>query len=175
MSFDVILMAADNSTHVPRKSDLLRAFDGYVLGDRPPISLSALAVLPGYVPRAGDDEPLPVRTLIVGGPGGGECEMSYTWNGDADPEQSLITVREPLRADWFWDGVLQILRQFDLLMVVPGAPDSYAVIARADATVPSGLRDGMQVVEVGSVEQLISVVSSGGPPPRANARDIHGR
>jgi hypothetical protein len=165
MSFEVLLIGSDDAKQLPRKTDLLRVFNGHVIRDDPPISRSALSVLPDYEAREGYDEPLPVTRLLVGNPDDGDCTVSYASGPDGNPIQSLITIREPLRARWLWVAVHELMTGFDLFMVIPGAPDTYAIVARPDATVPVDHADSMPIVQVRSVDDLMAALDS--PPALA--------
>lgn len=137
MSFEVFVIAADDSRAQPRKSDLLNAFEGHVLA------------LPGVY-------------LIVGSEDGPQCEISGDWGPDTDPEQALITFREPFPAPWLWEGVLDLLRNFDVFLMVPDAPSAWGAVARTDATIPPDVRDSYGFVQVASAQDLISAFQT--PP-----------
>jgi hypothetical protein len=82
MSFEVLLIGAADSTLLPRMTDLLWTFEGHVVR-------------------------MPGDFLVVGSDGGAACEIAGTWGPETDPQQPLITIREPISAAWLWEGVLE--------------------------------------------------------------------
>lgn len=124
----------------PRKSDVLKAFAGHVLE-------------------------LPGDYLVVGTEDGPRCDISAVWGPDADPEQSLITIREPIPAPWLWEGVLDLLTRFDVFMMVPDAPNAWGAVARTDVTVPPDVRGSYAFAQVLSAQDLIGAFQN--PPDAA--------
>ena len=137
MSFEVLLVGADAAVRVPRKSEVLRAFQGHILG-------------------------LSDSVLTVGSAEDGQCEILGTWDSATDPEQFLVTIVEPIRARWLWDGVLELLQGFDLFLMIPSEPDAYGAIARPDVTIPPEVRKSYRFVEAASADDLIALAES--PP-----------
>jgi hypothetical protein len=162
VSFEVDLVAAETiRPKVPRKSDLLRAFEGYVVRDEPPISRSILAKLPNYMPRPGDDIPFEFTDFVVGTVADGECDVAYRWTPPPDPLQNFISVKRPLAAEWLWAGIYRLLSEFDLYMVFPSMT---SVIIAHEVKLPDALRSGYPPTTVDSTAALIQAVtgSAGG-------------
>ena len=136
MSLEIFLIGTDGSVLLPRMSDVIRAFEGHVLAE-------------------------PGDYLVVGSVGGGTCFISGTWLTESDPEQSLLTIKEPISARWLWEGVLDLLRRFDIFLMVPSVPKAYGIVARPGTTIPPGLRDPLQFVEASSTDDLISAIEKG--------------
>ena len=103
MSFEVYLQGEEDRTdNLPRKSDLLRIFEGRVLLDEAPAH--------------------PV--LRVGDATSGNSALFYQ-HGPGDPLQSHFMVERPLAAEWLWDGLLRLLKTYDLYMFWPSVPPHF--------------------------------------------------
>jgi hypothetical protein len=129
MSFEIMVIAADESRLLPRTSDVLRAFEGHVVS-------------------------VPGESLVVGSQDGKQVEISADWNPEEDTEQTLITINQPMDEAWLWDGVLTLLRRFDVFLMVPDAPEAWGAVARTDVTIPPEVRAFYGFVEVNSADEL---------------------
>jgi len=145
MGFEVFLQGErDQTGQLPRKSDLVRVFDGYVIEDdtRP-------FGLPGR-------KQLTPHRLVVGN-GGEECRVNYSDDGQPDPIQTSITVDRPLAATWLWECLFTLLRDYDLFMYWPSAEPVF-VVARPNVPFPGGVDP--RVVLVSSAQEVINTLQA---------------
>ena len=134
MSFEVFIQGEPAKTsRLPRKSDLLRAFNGHVMADESP----AHSVL-----RLGIDEP------------GRWCDLYYD-DGDDDPIQSSLMVSRPMTDGWLWDGLFSLLRDYDLFMYWPADPPTFLTV-RDDIPAPDDFPDSFR--QVGSASEIVHLI-----------------
>lgn len=159
MSFELDLLASERpGARVPRKSDLLDVFAGYVLEDRPPLSRSALAaVLPDFEPREGDDMPDDWTTLLVG-TSSADCEISYRCGPEQDPLQNSLTVHEPLGSEWLWERIFRLMTDWDMFMAVPGFTRAILVETQPGLIPQQAKDEGMTTFLTPTVDELVNVV-----------------
>ena len=137
MSFEVFLQGqADLTSNLPRKSDLLAAFAGYVLED----------TSRSY--RLANGRQVAGQVLRVGA-GGHDCVIYCDDDGSPDPIQSSLMVERPLAAGWLWDRLYGLLRDYDLFMVWP-ADEFTAAIARPGVPLPAGMNARIVTVADGT-------------------------
>ena len=114
MSFELFIQGeVDGTSNLPRKSDLLRLFDGHVVADEAP--------------------QFPVLR-IKGNQPANASDVFYD-QGEGDPVQSSIMVSRPMADPWLWDTLFSLLRDFDLYLYWPADPPTF-VTARADVPAP---------------------------------------